>query len=436
MTASGGGLLGRRLDDAACEALLIVAESARDPDVAHHTSPPAGPVHVGRCLLVLPRRGEPRFGYLSPMEREEAARTGLALLTPEDLEVPRARREGWREARILETAAAAALTAAGLTPSRAGRPTRVALAGRGGAGTLHEAGSRLAAAGWELVDGSDLARELRKPKGPRHMAGIRHAAAGACDAFRAVAADLAAAEERGGEGEHGAGGHGAGGELWLHGERLTVGRLRATIAGRLASRGLGQPHGNIVAPGRDAGIPHSAGADSTVLRARQALVVDLYPSTPPFADCTRTFCVGEPGEALAAAHAAVLETLTRAHRQAVPGARGWDLQMAACAHLEGLGYVSVASDPEATVGYVHGLGHGVGYELHEYPSFRKETGAEGVLAVGDVLTLEPGLYDPDGGWPDGGWGVRLEDLVWLGEGGAETLTPLPYELDPRAWVGS
>jgi Xaa-Pro aminopeptidase len=46
-----------------------------------------------------------------------------------------------------------------------------------------------------------------------------------------------------------------------------------------------------------------------------------------------------------------------------------------------------------------------------------------------VLTLEPGLYDPDDGW-----GVRLEDLVWLRDDGAsEVLTPLPYDLDPRAW---
>jgi Xaa-Pro aminopeptidase len=52
-----------------------------------------------------------------------------------------------------------------------------------------------------------------------------------------------------------------------------------------------------------------------------------------------------------------------------------------------------------------------------------------VLRQGDVFTLEPGLYDPAAGW-----GVRLEDLVYLGSGGLEDLTPLPYDLDPRAWV--
>lgn len=410
-------LLRRRLDDLACGALLVVGDSARDPDVAHH----AGSIHVGHCLLVLPAEGPPRFGYFSAMEREEAARArevtnDLELLTPEELGVSRGRREGWSEARVLATAAASALESAGLSPGR------VALAGHGAAGALLAAGRRLADDGWETADGGDLARELRKRKGAEHLEGIRRAARGARDAFRAVAAELAAAEPREGEG-------GEGRELWLGGERLTVGRLRATIARTLAGHGLEQPHGNIVAPGRDAGIPHSAGDDRRVLRPGEALVVDLYPSAPPFADCTRTFCVGTPPEALAAAHEAVLHALRQAHRRAVPGARGWDLQMATCALLEGRGYATVASDPETTVGYVHGLGHGVGYELHEYPSFRKQSGPEGVLAVGDVLTLEPGLYDPDGGW-----GVRLEDLVWLGEECAENLTPLPYELDPRAWV--
>ncbi len=54
--------------------------------------------------------------------------------------------------------------------------------------------------------------------------------------------------------------------------------------------------------------------------------------------------------------------------------------------------------------------------------------AEGTLGVGDVFTLEPGLYDPEAGF-----GVRLEDLVTLGGDGPVNLTPLPYELDPRAW---
>ena len=91
------------------------------------------------------------------------------------------------------------------------------------------------------------------------------------------------------------------------------------------------------------------------------------------------------------------------------------------------GYPTPISEPGTTRGYVHNLGHGVGFDLHELPTFKKSAGAEGVLREGDVFTLEPGLYDPEERWA-----VRLEDLHHLTEG-LEVLTPLPYELDPRAW---
>lgn len=397
----------RLLDELGCAALLVLAESARDPDVAHLT----GPVHVGRCLLVLPRGGPPRLGYFSPMEREEAGATGVELLHPADLEVDTGRREGWAEDRVLATAARRALAACGLAPGR------VAVAGRGPMGVLVDTARRLGEDGWTPVAGDELARTLRKTKGERQLAGIRRAAAGACAAFRAVAERLAAAE---------AGGDGV---LRLGGAPLTVGRVRAAVAHVLADAGLEQPAGNIVAPGRDGAIPHSAGDDARELRRGESLVVDLYPCAPPFADCTRTFCVGPPPESLRAAHAAVLQALRLAHRGARPGMRGWELQVAVSDHFRDLGYPTLVHDRAAETGYVHNLGHGVGYELHEFPVFGRHAGAEGVLAEGDVFTLEPGLYDPQAGW-----GVRLEDLVTLGEGGAvENLTPLPYDLDPGGW---
>jgi Xaa-Pro aminopeptidase len=131
------------------------------------------------------------------------------------------------------------------------------------------------------------------------------------------------------------------------------------------------------------------------------------------------------------AHATVLAALEWATRHAVPGARGWSLQEGVCGLFKAAGYATPLTDPGTTVGYVHGLGHGVGYELHEQPTFRKETGRDGLLAVGDVFTLEPGLYDPS---PEGGYGIRLEDLFWLGPDGLENLTPLPYSMDPSAFL--
>ena len=67
--------------------------------------------------------------------------------------------------------------------------------------------------------------------------------------------------------------------------------------------------------------------------------------------------------------------------------------------------------------------------MHDLPTFREVAPAEDAhLVLDDVVTLEPGLYEPDEGWA-----VRLEDLVIVGEAGLENLTPLPYELDPRVY---
>ena len=222
---------------------------------------------------------------------------------------------------------------------------------------------------------------------------------------------------------------GDGGELRLEGERLTVGRLRREISTVLATHGLEQPAGNIVAPGEQGAVPHTAGDDARVLRAGETLVVDLFPRAGLFfADLTRTFCTGPVPGPVAAAHAAVVAALAAARREARPGVRCWDLQEATCRRFAAAGYATPIHQPGTTAGYVHNLGHGVGAELHEYPSFRRESGAEGLLAAGDVFTLEPGLYDPEAGW-----GVRVEDLFALGPEGTELLTPLPDDLDPRAW---
>lgn len=386
----------------------MLASSASDPDLA----PFAGPAHVHACFLLAPLGGEPCFGYLTPMERDEAAATGLRVLTPEALDVARWAREGAAEEELLAGVLERALQLAGVTPGG-----RLALAGRTRAGLAVAVGERLGAAGWRFHPGHHLMLALRKRKSAVELAAVRAAAEGTVAAFRRVAALLATALPRDGE-------------LWLGGERLRTGRLRAEVAAELALRGLAQPEGNILAAGAAGGVPHTAGADERVLRPHQSLVVDLYPRGFAFADCTRTFCVGAPPAPLLAAHRAVLEALTAAHRAVVPGASGWSLQEAACELLASHGYPTPISDPGTTRGYVHGLGHGVGFELHEYPSFRRHAGDEGVLAAGDVFTLEPGIYEPDG---DAGFGVRLEDLLAVGEAAAENLTPLPYELDPRAW---
>jgi Xaa-Pro aminopeptidase len=403
--------LSARLEEAGCEALLVLARSSQDPDLA----PFVGAVHLGECQLVAPRGAAPRLAYLTPMERDEAAATGLSLISPEDLDHTRWQNQAFEPPGLMAWVAARALELSGV------RPGRVALAGHGPAGVIQAACARLSRDGWVWVPGNSLILQLRKRKTSAEVAGIRAAAEGTAEAMRAVARLLAAATVDASDNS-----------LRLEGEPLRVERLRAEIGQVLARRGLEQPKGNIVAPGDEGGVPHSTGTPERVLRAGESLVVDLYPRNPVsglFADCTRTFCVGAPPEPLARAHAAVREALGLSHQRSIAGVRGWELQEAVCEVLGAAGYATPISTPGTTAGYVHNLGHGVGLDLHEQPIFKKVSGAEGVLREGDVFTLEPGLYHPEQGF-----GVRLEDLAWLGADGLENLTPLPYDLDPRAFL--
>jgi Xaa-Pro aminopeptidase len=401
--------LGGELEASGCRALLVIASSSRDPDLA----PFVGDAHLGESFLIAASGDErpPHLGFLTAMERQEAAATGCRLLPPAQLGLAEL-----LEQRLSPVELWADVLRRGLEAAAVGEG-RIAVAGRPAAGVLLAAARSLGEAGWELVDGAGLARRLRKRKTPAELTEVRRVAAATVEAFCRVAELLAAASTRDSE-------------LWLAEERLSAGRLRAEVATLFARHELEQPEGNIVAAGADSAVPHTRGDGDRALRAGESLIVDLFPRGRLFADCTRTFCVGRPPAALAAAHEAVFAALAEAYRQAGTGTVGWDLQRRTCELFEAAGYATVRQAPETVQGYVHGLGHGVGYELHELPSFRcSAAGLDGTLAAGDLFTLEPGLYDPAAGW-----GLRLEDLCWLGPSGVESLTPAPYALDPRVWI--
>jgi Xaa-Pro aminopeptidase len=402
------------LAELGCEALLVLARTAQEPDLA----PFVGAVHLGECQLVAPREGTAHLAYFTPMERDEAAATGFALLTPEALDLTRWASEAPEPADFLARVTAKSLELLGIAPGR------LALAGYGQAGVIVAACNRLAKDGWTFVPGNGLVLAVRKRKTATELAAIRAASDATCAAMRAVASLLAAATVRDDQ------------TLELDGEALKVARLRDEVAKVLSHHGCEQPKGNIIAPAEEGGVPHSTGTQDRVLRAGESLIVDLYPRGTLWSDCTRTFCVCAPSETLRHAWTAVRDALETAHLRVAPGVRGWDLQEVICALFEERGYATPISQPGTTTGYVHNLGHGVGFDIHEQPIFKKVSGAEGVLSEGDVFTLEPGLYDPTPPPPDTGYGVRLEDLVWLGPDGVESLTPLPYDLDPRAWSRS
>ncbi len=413
MTRLRSELLRELLADASAEALVVVSSASRDPDLA----PFVGSARLGSACVVA-HGGGAWLAFFTSMEREEAAlaaASGVELVHPADFGMEQSPQEHRSSEEILEAAVVELLDRAGI---RAGA---LALAGRPQAGTVLDLAGRLGERGFRVVSGRALSQALRRRKTAEDLEDMEAAAEATVRAFRAVARSLARASVA-------PVGSGAG-ELRLGEAPLTVSRLKAVAAAVFAADGLEQPEGCVAAPAEEGATGHSTGTPGRVLRAGESVVVDLFPRKRLFADCTRTFCVGEPPPDLARAHALVAEALDTSLQALRPGVRGHTLHERVCRRFEAEGFGVPDRPPgDQAVKYVHLLGHGVGFELHELPSFRKEGPGTDELQSGDAVTIEPGLYSPDGGW-----GVRLEDLVVVTPDGHRNLTPLPRALDPRDW---
>ena len=129
-------------------------------------------------------------------------------------------------------------------------------------------------------------------------------------------------------------------------------------------------------------------------------------------DCTRTVAVGEPGEHAREIYALVAAAQLAGLEAVLPGVSGRDADAAARAVIDAGGYGER---------FGHGLGHGVGIEIHEAPRLSR-TAPEEPLVAGNVVTVEPGIYLP------GELGVRIEDLVVVRDGGAQILSLFTKEL--------
>ena len=170
---------------------------------------------------------------------------------------------------------------------------------------------------------------------------------------------------------------------------------------------------SIVAAGAHAALPHATPRDERI--PRDVLVtIDWGALHEGYcSDCTRTYATGE---AISARAREVYELVLRAQQQGVAAVR---------AGLSGREVDAVARTVIETAGhgehFGHGLGHGVGMEIHEGPRLSRTAGEE-PLRVGNVVTVEPGVYLA------GALGVRIEDLVVVGEDAQEILTSLPKEL--------
>ena len=167
----------------------------------------------------------------------------------------------------------------------------------------------------------------------------------------------------------------------------------------------------IVASGPCSAFPHGGCSDREI-REGDLVVVDVGATYKFYrSDMTRTFVVGKPSEKQKKIYQIVKTAQEKAIEALKPNAKAKDVDAAARKVIVDAGYGEY---------FVHNLGHGVGLEVHEPPTLSPES--KEVLAAGNVVTVEPGIYLVGYG------GVRIEDTVLVQRNGAEKLTNGPYAL--------
>ena len=215
------------------------------------------------------------------------------------------------------------------------------------------------------------------------------------------------------------------GVLVRDGAPLTCERVRAAIDHWLLDRGYSNPP-SIVAGGPGGADCHNLGHGE--LRTGEPVIIDICPcnrETHYYGDCTRTVVHGAIADEILKMHAAVRRAKAAAIAAVRPGVTGEAVHVATTEEITRSGYAVGLPNDQAPACYcaiTHGTGHGVGLDVHEPPLLDLK-GPE--LVLGDVITIEPGLYRKDVG------GVRVEDMVVVTENGCENLNRLHEGLDWR-----
>lgn len=268
--------------------------------------------------------------------------------------------------------------------------------------------------GLEVVIEPSLVATERRRKTPEEIRWI-HAAQKAAEAACAeVIRRIAEAEIRDGL-------------LWEQGRPLTSEHLIALATGILQELGY-QATDLIVAGSPGSALPHYRGSGQ--LRARAPIVLDIFPrgrSSGYCGDLTRTVIAGPIDEHWRQVSEAVLAAFAAGAAQLKPGGDGQMAMRAACQALVDAGFGTMTEGLEGRPGpkLTHGLGHGVGLDIHEEPFLRDFPLR---LEEGDVVTVEPGLYELASG------GVRWEDTGVIEASGFRSFGTLPMSLDPAAYL--
>jgi Xaa-Pro aminopeptidase len=374
--------------------LLIWGDTVRSPELRHEV-----PVMIPDAFLYA-ESGERRAAVLHALEIPRVrAETDLEIVAQEELGSDELFAQGLPRWQIDQELVLRGCRRLGITQAAVPPSFPVGLA------------DFLRGSGVELTVDRELFDQRRRAKNETELAGIRRAQK-ACEAALDAARELLRRAAPNGAG------------LEVDGQPLTSERLKRAIEAVFSDHGV-EGGEMIVSHGPQSAVGHDLGSGQ--IQVNEPIVFDLFPKdkeTGCYADMTRTYFVGDPPEEVREWYRLVKEALDRSTAEIRPGKNGRELHELACAIFADAGYKTQLNKEPGEVledGFFHGLGHGVGLEVHEAPSLGR-IGDD--LVPGDVVTVEPGLYRSGYG------GLRLEDLVLVTEDGHEVITDYPYDLAP------
>jgi Xaa-Pro aminopeptidase len=391
------------------DAILITGAAQHNPAMVYLT----GGGHLTSADLIK-RRGQPPVLFYNPMERDEAAKSGLITKNLMDYSFTDllSQTNGDYQLAIAKRYQ--------LMLSELGADTgNIALYGRSEIGTFYAIFSTLQSEmpGLHLVGeiNNSVLMLARMTKDETEIDRIRRMGKVTTEIVGLVADYITSQKVRDGV------------MIKNDGGPLTIRDVKQRINLWLSERGAENPEDTIFAIGRDAGVPHSSGNPDDPLKLGQTIVFDIYPCEAGggyFYDFTRTWCLGYAPDEVISLYESVLTAYNQMTSQLQVGKPFKQYQDAVCDLFSAQGHPTIKQDPQTQQGYVHSLGHGIGLNVHERPWSGINSDEKDCLVPGVVFTLEPGLY-----YPDKGMGVRLENSLWVRpDGKMEVLADYPMDL--------
>jgi Xaa-Pro aminopeptidase len=392
------------------DAILVVGNATHNPPMYYLT----GGGHVNNAVLIK-KRGKEAVLFCNDMEREEAARSGLKVVPFGTYPSQEMLKEAGGDAALMSAMRLKRMFAdCGIKQGKVGIYGQTDISSTLAMLTkLQELAPGLTIVG-EPRDGSLFmyameTKDAAEVERIRRMGGITTQVVGRVAEYltsREVRADEVLLKE--------------------DGTPLTVADVKSRIDLWLAELGAENPEGCIFAIGRDAGVPHSSGTPTDLIRLGKTIVFDIFPCEAGggyFYDFTRTWSLGYASPEAQKLYDEVRAVFDKVMENLDLNAAYKDYQRMVCVEFEKNGHKTPLNTPAPVEGYVHSLGHGLGLNVHERPWSGLTSTDDNLLKGGVVATIEPGLY-----YPEKGMGVRIEDSIWVRpDGKVEILAEYPYD---------